>query len=214
MKDASHVPIGRPYERHCGIFGPRGIRRIAIAIAALFAFVVDVPSLLQGMEPDGDGDTTGHAAEERAEASSSSGAHSWVRVASAQRRRSRRRKKRRRKNRRRDRQRDKARDTQKSTPQSDRGSDAAQGGSNAAAAGPNAEQNAGQSAGNGRQRRGQQPKQEDKVFDFTGISLSGQLRTPQLLYFLDRASEELERASLERRSFVPEMVRSIDEYGL
>ena len=53
-----------------------------------------------------------------------------------------------------------------------------------------------------------------KVFDFTGLDLAGRLRTPQLLYFLDRASEELERASLERRSFIPAMVRSIDESDL
>jgi hypothetical protein len=53
-----------------------------------------------------------------------------------------------------------------------------------------------------------------RVFDFTGLDLAGRLRTPQLLYFLDRASEELERASLERRSFIPAMVRSIDESDL
>ena len=57
-------------------------------------------------------------------------------------------------------------------------------------------------------------KGKPKVFDFTGLGLEGRLRTPQLLYFLDRASEELEQASLERRSFIPDMVRSLDEAGL
>ncbi len=55
---------------------------------------------------------------------------------------------------------------------------------------------------------------KNQVFDFTGLNLGASMRTPQLLYFLDRASEELHRASLRRRSFVPEMVRSISEEGL
>lgn len=56
--------------------------------------------------------------------------------------------------------------------------------------------------------------QKVKVFDFSGLDVAGQMRTPQLLYFLDRASEELERASLRRRSFIPEMVRSVEEEAL
>ena len=53
-----------------------------------------------------------------------------------------------------------------------------------------------------------------KVFDFTGLDINGRLRTPQLLYFLERANEELERASLEKRSFIPEMIRTLDEEAL
>ena len=52
-------------------------------------------------------------------------------------------------------------------------------------------------------RKGQRAK--EKLFDFTALQLDGSTRMPQLLYFLERASEELQRASLKRRSFVPEM---------
>ena len=59
-------------------------------------------------------------------------------------------------------------------------------------------------------------KDKDKVknFDFNGLDLNGRMRTPQLLYFLERANEELERASLEKRSFVPAMVKSVEEESL
>ena len=59
-------------------------------------------------------------------------------------------------------------------------------------------------------------KEKDKVknFDFNALDLNGRMRTPQLLYFLERANEELERASLEKRSFIPHMVRSVEEEQL
>jgi hypothetical protein len=53
-----------------------------------------------------------------------------------------------------------------------------------------------------------------KNFDLNAIDLNGRNRTPQLLYFLERANEELERASLEKRSFIPHLVRSLDEEQL
>jgi hypothetical protein len=53
-----------------------------------------------------------------------------------------------------------------------------------------------------------------KVFDFTGLELGGRMRTPQLLYFLDRADEELGRAALEQRTFIPEMTRTMEDEGL
>ena len=57
-------------------------------------------------------------------------------------------------------------------------------------------------------------KPKEKNFDFNALDLNGRNRTPQLLYFLERANEELERASLEKRSFIPHMVRSVDEEAL
>ena len=42
------------------------------------------------------------------------------------------------------------------------------------------------------------------------LDLIGKVRGAMLLQFLERADEELERSSLPRRSFVPELVRSVE----
>jgi len=57
-------------------------------------------------------------------------------------------------------------------------------------------------------------KKKVQNFDFNAMNLNGNSRTPQLLYFLERANEELERSFLEKRSFIPHMVRSVDEEAL
>jgi len=55
---------------------------------------------------------------------------------------------------------------------------------------------------------------KEQNFNFDDLNLNGRSRSPQLLYFLERANEELERASLEKRSFIPHMVRTIEEEAL
>jgi hypothetical protein len=53
-----------------------------------------------------------------------------------------------------------------------------------------------------------------KTFDFTALGIEGKVLTPQLMYLLGRIQVELERATLETRSFMPELARSVDEGGL
>ena len=66
------------------------------------------------------------------------------------------------------------------------------------------------------ERKDEPKKKEPKVknFDFNALDLNGRMRTPQLLYFLERANEELERSTLEKKSFVPKLVQSVDEEAL
>lgn len=46
------------------------------------------------------------------------------------------------------------------------------------------------------------------------LSLIGTQRNALMMEFLERANEELSRGSLESRSFVPELVRSVDREAL
>lgn len=50
--------------------------------------------------------------------------------------------------------------------------------------------------------------QKVKVFRFSGLGLAGKLKSPQLLYFLNRMRSEFDRPRLPHRSFMPELFRS------
>lgn len=47
-----------------------------------------------------------------------------------------------------------------------------------------------------------------KAIRFTGLDVSGRLKSPQLLYFLNRLRAEFDRPRLPHRSFLPELERS------
>jgi hypothetical protein len=47
-----------------------------------------------------------------------------------------------------------------------------------------------------------------KVYEFSGLDISGRLKSPQLLYFLNRLRAEFDRPRLPHRSFIPELSRS------
>jgi hypothetical protein len=55
------------------------------------------------------------------------------------------------------------------------------------------------------------PPKDPPVIQGGGVDVTGKVRGASLLYFLERANEELERATLEKRSFIPHMVRSVDD---
>ena len=55
----------------------------------------------------------------------------------------------------------------------------------------------------------------EQIIDiYDPLNLNGKLRSLSLLGFLERASEELERASLEKKSFVPKLIQTVDEAAL
>jgi hypothetical protein len=50
-----------------------------------------------------------------------------------------------------------------------------------------------------------------KVMEFSGLDIEGQLKTPQMLYFLNRLRAEFGRPRLPHRSFMPELQRGTQE---
>jgi hypothetical protein len=53
--------------------------------------------------------------------------------------------------------------------------------------------------------------QKSKQYSFTGLDIDGKLKTPQLLYFLNRMKSEFDTTTPDKRSFIPELKRSTDE---
>ena len=55
------------------------------------------------------------------------------------------------------------------------------------------------------------PGNNTKSYTFTGLDIDGKLKTPQLLYFLNRMKSEFDTTTPDKRSFLPELKRSTDE---
>lgn len=53
-----------------------------------------------------------------------------------------------------------------------------------------------------------------RVHTFGAMDVEGKLRTPQLLYFLNRVKLELDTTAQQKRSFLPELEKSADAKGL
>ncbi|MGE0404229.1 MAG: hypothetical protein AB7T06_46400 [Kofleriaceae bacterium] len=54
------------------------------------------------------------------------------------------------------------------------------------------------------------PKPEPPIIEGDPLAIGAKNRKVMLMTFLERAREELERASLEKRSFIPEIVKTVD----
>lgn len=59
-------------------------------------------------------------------------------------------------------------------------------------------------------KRPVKPPPKPPVIDMDKFGIVGKDRKALLVYFLERANEELERATLEKRSFVPELIKTVD----
>jgi hypothetical protein len=52
---------------------------------------------------------------------------------------------------------------------------------------------------------------KSKTYTFTGLDIDGKLKTPQLLYFLNRMKSEFDTTAPDKKSFLPELRCSVDE---
>lgn len=57
-------------------------------------------------------------------------------------------------------------------------------------------------------------KSKPKVLTFSGLDLEGKLKTPQLLFFLNRVRVELDSSVPAKRSFMKELRDTADDEGL
>jgi len=57
-------------------------------------------------------------------------------------------------------------------------------------------------------------KMKTKSYSFGAMDVEGKLKTPQLLYFLDRVKLELDMSAPDKRSFMKELEKSADDKSL
>ena len=55
---------------------------------------------------------------------------------------------------------------------------------------------------------------EVKMMEFSGLDIEGRLKSPQLLYFVNRVRAEFDRPRLPHRTFMPELEGSTKEEPL
>ena len=53
-----------------------------------------------------------------------------------------------------------------------------------------------------------------KTYNFGAMDVEGKLKTPQLLYFLNRVKLELDMSAPDKRSFMKELEKSADDKNL
>src|ERR1700710_287012 len=68
-------------------------------------------------------------------------------------------------------------------------------------------------AGDGASPTGKKPAKTN-VYTFGAMDVEGKLKTPQLLYFLNRIKLELEMSAPDHRSFMKELERTADDPSL